>query len=105
MSENLDLNKHDTCFVLIIFTTAGVAVLLTIITYFSSPILTKIFGDGSLEVGNLCYKQTYLIYLEHQGEDEEDWAYDEEPADEEVATNFYLDTAFISQPGFPAAGW
>ena len=30
--------------------TAGVAVLLTIITYFSTPILTKIFGDGSLEV-------------------------------------------------------
>ena len=30
--------------------TAGVAVLLTIITYFSSPILTTIFGDGSLEV-------------------------------------------------------
>ena len=27
------------------------AVLLTIITYFSTPILTKIFGDGSLEVG------------------------------------------------------
>ena len=30
--------------------TAGVAILLTIITYFSSPILTSIFGDGSLEV-------------------------------------------------------
>ena len=32
----------------------------------------------------------HLIYLEHQGEDEEDWAYDEEPAVEEVATNFLL---------------
>ena len=41
--------------VLILFTTAGVAVLLTIITYFSTPILTKIFGDGSLEVGKDIY--------------------------------------------------
>ena len=30
--------------------TAGIAVFLTIITYFSTPIVTKIFGDGSLEV-------------------------------------------------------
>ena len=37
----------------------------------------------------------HLIYLEHQGEEEEDWAYDEEPAEEEVAANFYLDTVFI----------
>ena len=29
----------------------------------------------------------FNIYFEHQGEDEEDWAYDEEPADEEVAIN------------------
>ena len=29
----------------------GVAVLLTILTYFSIPILTAIFGDGSIEVG------------------------------------------------------
>ena len=51
MSENLDLNKHDTFYIaLIILYTAGVAVLLTIITYFSTPILTKIFGDGFLEV-------------------------------------------------------
>ena len=33
--------------------TAGIAVLLTIITYFSSPILTTIFGDGSLEVSKI----------------------------------------------------
>ena len=32
---------------------AGVAVLLTIITYFSSPILTTIFGDGSIEVSQI----------------------------------------------------
>ena len=30
--------------------TDGVAVLLTILTMLSTPILTKIFGDGSLEV-------------------------------------------------------
>ena len=47
----------------------------------------------------------HLINLEHQGEEEEDWAYDEEPVDEEVATNFLLERVFISQPGFPAAGW
>ena len=47
----------------------------------------------------------HLIYLEHQGEEEEDWAYDEEPAVEEVDTNFLLERIFISQPGFPAAGW
>ena len=29
---------------------AGVAVLLAIITFFSTPILTTIFGDGSTEV-------------------------------------------------------
>ena len=33
--------------------TAGIAVLLTIVTYFSTQILTKIFGDGSLEVREL----------------------------------------------------
>ena len=37
----------------------------------------------------------HLIYLEHQGEDEEDWACDEEPAEEEVAAKFFLDTVFI----------
>ena len=36
--------------------TAGIAVVLTIITYFSTPILTKIFGDGSLEVRELLPK-------------------------------------------------
>ena len=36
--------------IVVLTLTAGVAVLLTIITYFSTPILTAIFGDGSLEV-------------------------------------------------------
>ena len=36
----------------------------------------------------------HLIYLEHQGEDEEDWAYDEEPGVEEVATNYLLEKFF-----------
>ena len=37
----------------------------------------------------------HLIYLEYQGEDEEDWAFDEEPAVEEVAANFFLERVFI----------
>ena len=41
--------------------TAGVAVLLTIITYFSSPILTTIFGDGSLEVSQLNNHENILF--------------------------------------------
>ena len=44
--------------------TAGIAVLLTIITYFSTPILTKIFGDGSLEVQELIkLKQKNIVIL------------------------------------------
>ena len=43
----------------------------------------------------------HLIYLEHQGEEEEDWAYDEEPAVEEVAANFFLERVFISPTRFP----
>ena len=47
--------------------TAGVAVLLTIITYFSTPIMTKIFGDGSLEVTShtheKMYKQVQVFFL------------------------------------------
>ena len=46
----------------LVIITAGIAVLLTIITYFSTPILTKIFGDGSLEVRELLKLQrTFLI--------------------------------------------
>ena len=51
----------------------------------------------------------FNIYFEHQGEDEEDWAYDEGPADEKVDTNFLLSTFLervsISQSGFSSAGW
>ena len=36
--------------------TDGVAVILTIITMLSTPILTSIFGDGSLEVCKACSK-------------------------------------------------
>ena len=36
--------------------TAGVAVLLTILTMMSTPFLTAIFGDGSLEVRSHCPK-------------------------------------------------
>ena len=43
----------------------------------------------------------HLIYLEHQGEEEEDWAYEEEPAVEEVATNFFLERVFISPTRLP----
>ena len=43
----------------------------------------------------------HLIFLEHQGEEEEDWAYDEEPAVEEVATKFLLDTLFIFPTRLP----
>ena len=47
----------------------------------------------------------HLIYLEHQGEEEEDWVYEEEPAVEEVAGKVLLERVFIFQPGFPAAPW
>ena len=60
--------------------TAGVAVLMTIITMLSTPILTCIFGDGSLEVNCQSFikntRQSLLSGL-NQGEDTEDWAYDE----------------------------
>ena len=36
--------------------TDGVAVLLTILTMFSTPILTAIFGDGSPEVRGLTHE-------------------------------------------------
>ena len=67
--------------------TAGVAVLLTILTFFSTPILTSVFGDGSLEVK--CHSYVYntgnvsFISVLMQGEDTEDWAYDQ-PVEKEV---------------------
>ena len=58
---------------IIIIITAGIAVLLTIITYFSTPILTKIFGDGSLEVLKLSKHTKKIVNLFffnlYQGED------------------------------------
>ena len=42
--------------------TAGIAVLLTIVTYFSTQILTKIFGDGSLEVRELSKHKKNIVY-------------------------------------------
>ena len=65
--------------------TAGVAVLLTILTMLSTPILTAIFGDGSLEVRSHCPKPQKKIFktIFNQGEDTEDWAFDE-PVEMEV---------------------
>ena len=45
--------------------TAGVAVLLTILTMLSTPILTAIFGDGSLEVRN--HKKYFQNYFQPGG--------------------------------------
>ena len=71
--------------------TAGVAVLLTIITMFSTPILTAIFGDGSLEVNctssQMKFKKGVRLTITsvlNQEEDTEDRAHDEEPAVVEV---------------------
>ena len=47
----------------------------------------------------------HLIYFEHQGEDEKDWAFEEEPAVEEVDTDFLLERVPISQPSVPPASW
>ena len=44
---------------------------------------------------------THLIYLEHQGEEEDDWAFEEEPAIEEVATNFFLERVFTFPTRLP----
>ena len=70
--------------------TAGVAVILTIFTVLSTPILTKIFGDGSLEVC-IDAKRSKIIKALNQGEDTEDWAYHGFAAEEEeVVTLFKL---------------
>ena len=63
----------------------GVAVLLTILTMLSTPILTAIFGDGSLEVRSYCPKPQKKIFktIFNQGEDTEDWANDD-PVEMEV---------------------
>ena len=70
---------------MIFFTTAGVAVLLTIITMFSTPILTTIFGDGSLEVKHIKPNKTRtrssFASILNQWEDAEA---EDEPAEVEV---------------------
>ena len=48
--SNLVIPSSITTFEIIYAAAAGVAVFLAIITFFSTPILTTIFGDGSLEV-------------------------------------------------------
>ena len=44
-------------------TTDGVAVILTILTMLSTPILTKIFGDGSLEVYREMPNTHYILFV------------------------------------------
>ena len=73
------------------------AVLLTILTMLSTPILTCIFGDGSLEVNRQSFMQSTrksLLSVLNQGEDTEDWAY-EEPAVMEVKSSIRTSTAWI----------
>ena len=59
----LNMSKFLIINIIVYFITAGSAVLLTIITYFSTPILTKIFGDGSLEVHKARSKTDYKCFL------------------------------------------
>ena len=88
--------------------TDGVAVILTILTMLSTPILTKIFGDGSLEVYREMPNTHYILFVNfikrsqncslivsnfkfnlNQGEDTEDWAhYDVAAEEEEVIERF-----------------
>ena len=42
---------------------AGIAVLLTLVTYFSTPILTTIFGDGGVEVRIVAENKVDTILL------------------------------------------
>ena len=46
----------------------------------------------------------HLIYFVCQGEDVADWAYEEEPAEQEVAVNFSLKEFALFQPGFLPTG-
>ena len=43
--------------------TAGIAILLTLVTYFSTPILTTIFGDGGVEVRIVAENKVDTILL------------------------------------------
>ena len=69
--------------------TAGFVVLLTALTFFSTPILETIFGNGMVEVGNE-FKHINLF----KGEDPDAWWKEIEPrtnpnpAEDEVSSNF-----------------
>ena len=87
--------------------------MLTILTFFSTPILEKIFGNGALEVGDHSYEtsitekvsgggklavgndHSYKTFYRFQGEDPDDWDAMEvlprtnpDPAEDEVSSNF-----------------
>ena len=71
--------------------------ILTILTMLSTPILTCIFGDGSLEVNCQSLIQNTRkssLSVLNQGEDTEDWAYDE-PAVMEVKSPIKTSTSWI----------
>ena len=83
---------------------------MTILTMLSTPILTKIFGDGSLEVYREMPNTHYILFVNfikrsqncslivsnfkfnlNQGEDTEDWAHYDVAAEEgEVIERFKL---------------
>ena len=52
---------------------------MTILTMLSTPILTSIFGDGSLEVCKRPINPNFskMEFSLNQGEDTEDWANDD----------------------------
>ena len=81
---------------------------MTILTMLSTPILTKIFGDGSLEVYREMPNTHYILFVNfikrsrncslivsnfkfnlNQGEDTEDWAHYDVAAEEEEVTNTF----------------
>jgi len=79
----------------------GVAVLLTIITYFSTPILTAIFGDGSVEV--VALKTSKLDFFNfYQGEDQDDWWAKCKTDEERVRDAFGFDYGILNHI---LAGW
>ena len=94
--------SSTTSFEIIFAAAAGVAVLLTIITFFSTPILTTIFGDGSLEVCHKHFRQDekikqfilYLLYDEEEGD--KNWTCKDETAEKEVSNNFEWERCAIS---------
>ena len=72
--------------------------ILTIITMLSTPILTSIFGDGSLEVCKGAIN-TNCNKNQNQGEDTEDWAnYDVAAEEEEVIIIFWTRAMKVREP-------